>query len=147
MSMSVHVLWQRGARIDSPSLAATLKDLGFEADLMHELDGAEGFWPADIAGFRTGFEVYMGPIDNFVEDYPDLASSLQGRDTEAVFIWHSDFAQAGAAMLVSAALAKVTQGLIYEAQDGEFYPIERAVQAAQELLEVARKEGYEDRED
>ena len=147
MSMSVHVLWQRGAGIDSTSLMAALKDLGFEADLMHELDGADGFWPADIAGLRTGFEVSMGPIDDFVEDYPDVASSLQGQDTEAAFFWHSDFAQAGAAMLVAAALAKATQGVIYEAQDGEFYSIDRAVQAARELLDMARKEGYEERED
>ena len=147
MSMSVHVLWQRGAGFDSASLLATLKDLGFEADLMQELDGADGFWPVDIAGFRTGFEVSMGPIDQFVEDYPDLASSLQGQDAEAAFYWHSDFAQAGAAMLVSAALAKATQGKIYEAQDGEFYSIDRAVQAARELLDMARKEGYEERED
>ena len=147
MSMSAHVLWRQGAKIDSAKLAATLKELGFEADLKHELDGSEGFWPADIAGFRTGFEVSMGPIDDFVEGYPDLASELHGQDTETTFVWHSDFAQAGAAMLVAAALAKVTEGLIYEAQDGEFYTIERALQAARELLEVARREGYEERED
>lgn len=147
MSMSVHVLWRQGARIDSSSLVTTLKDLGFEAALAHELDGSEGYWPADIAGFRTGFEVSMGPIDEFVGDYPDLASSLQGRDREAAFIWHSDFAQAGAAMVVAAALAKLTQGLVYEAQDGELYSIDRAVQAARELFEVARREGYEERED
>lgn len=147
MSMSVHVLWRRGATIDLTSLGAALKDLGFEAALAHELEGSEGFWPADIAGFRTGFEVSTGPIDEFVEDYPDLAASLEGRDTEAAFVWHSDFAQAGAAMLVAAALAKVTGGLIYEAQDGELYSIERSVQAARELFEVARMEGYEERED
>lgn len=147
MSMAVHVLWRQGAKIDSASLAATLKDLGFEATLAHELDGSEGFWPADIAGFRTGFEVWMGSIDEFVGDYPDLASSLQGRDREVAFVWHSDFAEAGAAMIMAAALAQLTQGLIYEAQDGEFYSVERAVQASLELFEVARGEGYEVRED
>jgi len=117
MSDEIDVYWRGHLAIDGPTLRAALAALGFEAIILHELSEAKGFWPLEIAGLRTGFEVY---VSNFGEGFEAVSKEmpeLDGRDHTATFRFFGD-TEGGAAFAVAAALAKLGGALILDRHAG-----------------------------
>ncbi len=148
MSMNLHACWKGPLAISRDHLKAALAELGFSSTILHDLDGAEGYWPVDIDGCKTGVEVYFDDnLEELTGHYPVLAAALAGRDRAVTFIWGGDFAEGGAAIALAAVIAKLRDGIVYDPQDAEHLTLQAAVSAAKEMFEYARKEGYRERED
>lgn len=148
MSMDFHVCWQGERAVDAASLGDALRALGFKSTILHDFNDADGYWPIDMDGFRTGVEIYLqSDLSELKGFYPVLAAALEGRDRGATFVCHSDAAECGVAVALAAALARLFDGIMYEPIEGVIFPIERAVAEAKGMFESARKDGYRDRED
>ena len=148
MSMNVHACWKGPLAISRDQLKAALADLGFASTILHDLEGAEGYWPVDIDGCRTGVEIYFeNNLDELTEDYPVLAGALEGRDGVVTFVWGGDFAEGGAGIALAAAIAKLRAGIVYDPQDAVCLSVEAAAAQAKEMFDYARKEGHQARED
>lgn len=148
MSYDFHACWKGPLAITRDELEGALKDLGFSATILHDLDGAEGYWPIDIDGLKTGVIIYFDDnLDELTGDYPVLAAALAGRDNVVQFSWGGDSGEAGAGIALAAAIAKLRDGIIYDPQDAQCLSIETAISHAKGMFESARKEGYLERED
>ncbi len=148
MSMEFHVCWQGERVVESASLGDALRALGFEAKILHEFNGADGYWPVDMDGLRTGVEVYFdSDVDELRRNYEVLEAALEGRDRGATFVSHGDSAECGVAIALAAALARLFDGIMYEPIEGVIFPMERGVAEAKGMFESARKDGYRDREE
>lgn len=117
MSDEIDVYWWGHLAADGPMLCAALAALGFEATILHEFSEAKGFWPIEIAGLRTGFEVYAGAVGRDLEAISKEMPELNGRDHDATFRFFGD-TEGGAAFAVAAALAKLAGALIRDRHAG-----------------------------
>jgi hypothetical protein len=148
MSMSIHACWKGPLAVTRDRLQAALAELGFQATILHELEGAEGYWPIDIDGCKTGVEIYFdSDLGELTGHYPVLAAALADRDSVATFVWGGDFAEGAAAIALAAAVARLREGILYDPQDAECLSVETATSDAKEMFEYARKEGYRERAD
>lgn len=148
MSMNLYACWKGPLAVSRDQLKAALAELGFASTILHDLEGAEGYWPVDIDGCKTGIEIYFdGNADELAGDYPVLAAALAGRDNAVTFAWGGDFAEGGAGIALAAAIAKLRDGIVYDPQDDVCSSPETAAAQAKEMFDYARKEGYQARED
>lgn len=147
MSMNFHACWKGPLSVGRDELKAALGDLEFASTILHDLEGAEGYWPVDIDGCKTGVEIYFDSnLDQLTEDYPVLAGALGGRDSVVTFTWGGDFAEGGAGIALAAAITKLRAGIVYDPQDGVCLSVEAAAAQAKEMFDYARKEGYQARD-
>ena len=147
MSMNLHVCWKGPLASSRDQLEAALAELGFASTVLYDLEGAEGYWPIDIDGCKTGLEIYFySNLEELTENYPVLAAALAGRDSGVTFISGGDFAEGGAGIALAAAIAKLRGGIVYDPQDATCLSVEMAASQAKEMFEYARKEGYRERE-
>ncbi|MDP2377124.1 MAG: hypothetical protein Q8M36_26155, partial [Reyranella sp.] len=92
MSMDLHVCWRGDLAWDRTRLKAALDALGFEATVLYDFEGASGFWPVDLAGCKTGVEIYFDDnLAELAEMYPELAAAVDGRDKVVNFTWGGNF--------------------------------------------------------
>lgn len=148
MSMNIHACWKGPVAVTREGLKVVLAELGFQSTILHELEGAEGYWPVDIDGCKTGVEIYFDSnLEELTDDYPVLAAALAGRDSVVTFAWGGDFAEGGAGIALAAAIAKLQEGIVYDPQDAVCLSVETAISQAKEMFDYARKEGYRERED
>lgn len=80
--------------------------------------GHSGFWPALLNGQACGFEYSFGPIDPNSED--DFRIHIGDRDCVVDFVWHGSEFDMRAGLQAAAALAKLTDGVFFDPQDGGF---------------------------
>ncbi len=147
MSMEPHVCWQGELTFDRSQLEGALAALGFASTVLHDFHEADGFWPVDIAGCKTGVEIYLeNDLEALREDYPELASALGGRDKGATFRWGGDAAECATGLALAAALARLGDVVIYEPSEGVSYSETRAADEARNMFKIAEKEGYRGRE-
>jgi hypothetical protein len=148
MSMDIHVCWRGAFAPSRAALQGALKEVGFEATVLHDFPGDGGFWPIDIGEFKTGVEADADDdLDELVEDYPVLAAALDGRDRGVTFTFGGDPAEAGTALALAAAIAHLCGAVVYEPSEGVTYSTSRAAAEARDSFEMAKKEGYRQRED
>lgn len=142
MSMELYVCWRRDRAVESGKLKSALDGLGFEATVLHDFDKADGFWPIEIAGCKTGVEIYLDyDLQELSDDYPLLATALEGRDKAAMFVMHSKAAEYGTAMALAAALARLTDAVIYDPSDDVILSPEKSAEDARYMFEEAKQEG------
>jgi|GEM_PF-2380351 len=148
MSVDLHACWKGPLDISRDELKAALAELGFPSTILHDLEGARGYWPVDIDGCKTGVEIYFDDnLEELTGYYPVLAAALAGRDNVVMFTWGGDAAESGAGIAVAAAIAKLRDGIVYDPQCAECLSVEAAASQAKEMFDYARKEGYRQRED
>ena len=148
MSLNLHVCWGGELPLDRPALKQALAAAGFDATILHDFVGAEGYWPVDIDGYRSGVEIdFQHDLKELREDYPVLSEALGARDKGVVFTFGGDHAEGGVACALAAALARLGDVVIYEPSEGVVYSPERAVAEARQSFEMAAKEGYRARDD
>ncbi|HYC65247.1 MAG TPA: hypothetical protein VEC14_10995 [Reyranellaceae bacterium] len=147
MSVDVYAFWQGEPKLDKATLQSALAELGFEARVLHEFNEADAFWPIDLAGFKTGVEIYLlTDLEETREDYPDLMPLLGERDRGALFTFGSNAAEAGTAVALAAALAKAADALVYDPQSSTICSIDQLVGEAKQFFEDALKEGAQQRQ-
>jgi hypothetical protein len=146
MSLDLYAFWRGELKVDRQILQETLHSLGFEATVLHELAGAHGFWPIDIAGCRTGVEVYFYlTVQDMRETYPEITGELEGYDHVVNFCWRGDAAQCGTALALAAALVRLQDAIIYEPQASVWMPLSEAIETAKRMFGEAHRAGYIDR--
>jgi hypothetical protein len=147
MSMDLHVCWQGDFKPSRQALREALAAIGFEATVLHDFADGEGYWPIDIAGYRTGVETYAERDLTELRDlYPVLAKALDGRDSGVTFTFGGDAGECGTALALAAALAQLGDVIIYEPSEGIVFPATRAADEARQMFEVARQEGCRQRD-
>src|SRR4051812_19850039 len=113
MSDEINVYWRGDLTADGPTLRAALAALGFEATISHEFSKARLFWPIEIAGLKTGFEVYAFELGEEFQATSKKMPELDGRDRMAIFRFFGD-SEGGAAFAAAAALARLGDALILD---------------------------------
>jgi hypothetical protein len=146
MSMNLHVCWAGDLPVDRPKLKEGLAAAGFDATILHDFVDAQGFWPVDIDGFRSGVEVdFQSDLDELREFYPVLSEALGARDKGVTFTFAGDWAEGAVGCALAAALAHLGEVVIYEPSEGVVWSPQRAIEEARQSFELARKEGYRKR--
>jgi hypothetical protein len=146
MSDEIDVYWRGDLAANGPTLRAALAALGFEATILHEFCEAHLFWPIEIAGLKTGFEVCASEFGKDFEAISKEMPKLNGRDQQATFRFFGDI-EGGAAFAVAAALAKLGDALVRDRHAGiDIWPSsEEAAEKAHGMIErgiaVGRGEG------
>jgi len=148
MSMDINVCWRGALQPSRTELAQALAALGFEATVLHDFRDNEGYWPIDIAGYKTGvFTSFNDDLSELKEFYPVLSEALDGRDKGVTLSFGSDSAEAGAVLAIAAALARLGDVILYEPSEGVVFPAEQAANEAREMFDSAKREGYRERQD
>jgi hypothetical protein len=143
MSMNLHVCWAGDLPLDRAKLKEGLAAAGFDATILYDFVGAEGFWPVDIDAFRSGVEVdFQSDLDELRDFYPVLSEALGARDKGVTFTFAGDWAEGAVACALAAALTHLGDVVIYEPSAGEIWSSARAADEARQSFELARKEGY-----
>lgn len=143
MSMDLHVCWRGDLAWDRAGLKAALDALGFEATVLYDFEGAEAYWPIELAGCKTGVEVYFDDsLEELTQTYPELAAAVDGRDKLVNFNWGGDFAEGGTALALAAALTTLGDAIIFDPQGAICLSGAEAAEEARKMFELARTEGY-----
>lgn len=137
MSMELHVLlkddklptaeqWQRG-----------LREAGFDLALDSSLSVREnsGFIPVVYEGKDTGFEFHVYPASDTTDTYPEAKAQAPDLDLSANFRWGGDFVEMSAAIVASAILTKLTDGVCFDPQEGTFANGDEAVALAKDTIQ------------
>jgi hypothetical protein len=142
MAMEIHVFF-RGTLPTKAALGRTMKELGFPLSVKPatgSLEGHSGYMPMRLRREETGveFDIFGGRsvIDEF--GFEGVDPSL---DRVANFRWGGDEDEMLAALCGAAALAKLTNGIVFdEAGDRLLSPDQAIEMAKQHLNAVAPKE-------
>jgi len=94
-----------------------------------------GFVPVRFAGIDSGFEYDIFPIADITEAYPSYASQFGNRRFSANFRWGGDLTEMSCVLAASAALAKLTNGICFDPQEGVCLTGDQAI--AQAKAEIA----------
>lgn len=131
MSMERHVFF-RGKLPSKAALARAMKELGFAFSIKPAtgpLEQQSGFMPMLLRGEETGieFDVFDGrsTIDEFETGEVD-----QSFDRCANFRWGGDETEMLVALCASAALAKLTGGIVFDEEEGKLLCLDEAIDAA-----------------
>jgi hypothetical protein len=135
--METHVFF-RGAAPSKASLARALRELGFPLNIAGakgSLEQHRGFLPMRLRGEATGVEF------DIVDDAAAIAEfSAPGVDARferrASFRWSSDDKQAVAGLCGAAALAKLTQGVVFDEAEDKLLTIDEAIALARHNLDI-----------
>lgn len=146
MSIEIHVFF-RGKLPNTAALTRGLKGLGFTLSITppaYPLEGHSGYMPMRFQRDETGVEFYIDDGRAVVEDVlppEQLANVDPNFDRCASFRWGSAEDEMVCGLCCAAALAKLTNGVVYEEQDGVLWSVETAITEAKKYFEeFARKE-------
>jgi hypothetical protein len=139
MSMSRRVLFA-GSAPAVKDVQQALHDLGFDHlidDQSAPLSSYDGFMPMKYASGavskQTGVEIFVGDAREFVEKL-GLSEVDPRFDCDVSFRWGGDLHEALAAFALSAAIATVTGGSVFDDESGAFETVEETIAQAQDLL-------------
>lgn len=145
MSIEIHVFF-RGKLPNTAALTRGLKGLGFTLSITppaYPLEGHSGYMPMRFQRDETGVEFYIDDGRAVVEDVlppEQLANVDPNFDRCASFRWGSAEDEMVCGLCCAAALAKLTNGVVYEEQDGVLWSVETAITEAKKYFEeFARK--------
>jgi hypothetical protein len=90
-----------------------------------EWPGQAGFLPMKLNSREAGVEMYL----DSASEYADVFRELGIKDAEHVvsFRWSSDTRELASALLCAAALARLSEGVIYDAHEGAGTAIDQAL--------------------
>jgi hypothetical protein len=138
MSMEIHAFSDRQlASIEAwqRAIAAAGFDLRLTAECPFE--ALQGFLPAQAGGHATGFECYH-------DDARELMAGCAGVDFgrpwkhALSFRWGGDLAECLAAYMAAAAYAESTDGVLFDAEEGQILSPQKAVETAREMERYLR---------
>lgn len=136
MSIELYILLADSRVPTRAAWQEAIEQVGFPTVLDPTLDVRKhsGFLPALYNGEETGFEYSLEPAAEILSFYPHLSKQAGGRDATACFRWGGDLTEMAAALSAAAALAKLTDGLYYYADDDLLYNADEALEATRKDL-------------
>lgn len=121
MSMELHVLIAESRLPDRPQWQEEIDALGFDLKLdssLLQLRESTGFLPCTLQRRKSGFEFCIWEATAISETNPELKEKFLGRDLSANFRWGGDLVEMACALIASAALAKLCDGVWFDPQEG-----------------------------
>ncbi|TWT81677.1 hypothetical protein CA13_31300 [Planctomycetes bacterium CA13] len=112
---------------------AALDAAGLKIKLDPEVDDLPaftGYLPAVFDEQPSGFEFYFDTAENAFGDRPD---ALGDRTHAVTFATHSDIRELVCALYAASAIAKLTDGLLFDEDSGEFVDSERILSLAKQI--------------
>jgi hypothetical protein len=131
VSVDVFVFLKRENLPSTATWQRALDRLGIDVQLDASIEAVNhaGYWPAQVGGQPSGFEILVGPIaDVFGRAAPP---GIDERDVAANFVTHGDMRELQGSMFVAAVLGIEAGGLIFDDNT-------EGVMQPSELLEQAR---------
>ena len=136
--MELHVFLRDSSVPTVGEWQRAIREAGFDLllDTSLRLREDTGFSPTVYRGREAGFEFDLWPASEIAATYPDAASRIGERDMAANFRWGSDLTECAAAVIAAAVLARLTDGVFFDPQEGE-------LASGDEAIEMARQEAQE----
>src|SRR3989442_480323 len=135
MSMETHVFF-RGKLPTKAALSRAMKELGFPLSIKPATGSLEqqcGFMPMTLRGDKTGVEFDVCDDHFAVEEFADVGVD-PSYERVANFRWGSDYQEAVAGMCAAAALAKLTNGVVFDEAEDKLLSVEDAITLAGKSL-------------
>jgi hypothetical protein len=140
MSMETHVFF-RGKLPSKSALTRAMKELGLPFSITPatgSLESQSGFMPMKLSGEETGVEFDVYSDHSAVEEFADAGVDA-GFERRASLRWGGDFQEAVAGMSVAAALAKLTNGVVFDEAEDRLLSADDAIALARQNLQVLTK--------
>jgi hypothetical protein len=136
MSIEIHVLLKNS---NIPSVAQwqqAIHAAGFDLMLDHTFSVREhsGFLLATYKGIETGFEFDLSNNSDIISTYSDVVAHIENRDLSANFRWGGRLTECVAALIASAILAKLSDGIVYDPQSETFETGDEALRSVRQLI-------------
>ncbi|THB70996.1 MAG: hypothetical protein D6B28_08075 [Gammaproteobacteria bacterium] len=115
MSVENIVVFNKSCKLSPQLLVEKMQGAGFDVELNGEFDfdDFEGYAAFKLDGVETGFELYIGELDDeFFE--PEDQKYVGERTQAAVFVTYTDYREYKCSLIASAAMAELTDGLFLE---------------------------------
>lgn len=123
-------------------LQAAIDALGFDLKLHPDLDLVKdtGFSPCVLEGVpEVGFELFSGEAEEVLDGDEDFLSTIGDRKFCISMSWRGSMKDCAAVMIVSCALAKLSDAIIsYEGDPPE--PLSKMLEATNEIIADARND-------
>lgn len=135
MSVENIVVFSNNCKLSSEQLVEKMQEAGFEFELNSEFDfdDFEGYVSLKLDGIETGFELYVGELDEeFFE--PEDQKYVGDRKHAAVFVTYTDYREYKCSLIASAALAELTDGLFLEGGEPPLIYADEAMQWVKDCL-------------
>jgi hypothetical protein len=136
MSTETHVFF-RGKLPSKAALSRAMKELGFPFAIKPatgSLEQQSGFMPMLRGREETGVEFDVYNDHDAVEEFAD-AGVDQSFEQRASFRWGGDFQEAVAGMCAAAALAKLTNGVVFDEAENKLLSVDGAIDLARKNLQ------------
>jgi len=131
----VNAVFVKKSKLPTPAAwAAEIRAQGFELELPTDFDREtfSGFLPCQYRGARAGFE-YSSELVADAELDEDARKRAKGREVMVSFVTHSDADGLATAIIASAVLAAMADGVHWDQEANEFQQGARCVAWAKEL--------------
>src|ERR1700722_17935268 len=137
--MSMHVILE-----SVPSAAdwqAAITAAGVKLALAPRLDPTNhsGYIPVQFDDIESGFEFSVASVPDSVPTFLPFLKPHDSRKVSANFTWGGDMLEMCCVFAAASALAKLSGGVLFQAEDGTQYSGDAAIQAAK--AEIAAAEG------
>lgn len=135
MSVENIVVFSKNCKLTSSMLIEQINKAGFKVELLEdfEFEDFEGFVSLKLDDIETGFELYIGEVD---EDFfePEDIKYIGDRNYAAVFVTHTDYREYKCSLIASAAFAELTDGLFLEGGEPPLIYANEAMQWIKDCL-------------
>ena len=117
---------------------AAINATGFSLvlDTFYQPFESSGFHPCKLNGSDSGFEILWQPIQEIVNIWPQLRDIIQDRDACLTLVWHGDMAQCASVLIVSAALARDFDAIVFYHDDEIVYTADQLMTEARSAVEA-----------
>lgn len=122
MSVDLHVFLKDSLVPSAQDWQRAVHAAGFELTLYENFPVREhsGFLPVVYKNHETGFEFDLSLASTIVADYPIITGHIEGFDLVATFRWGGNIRQGIAAIIASAVLTNLSDGMLFDPQDNTF---------------------------
>lgn len=133
MSMELHVLLSKSRLPDVQKWQSAIDALGFDVKLDPSLnvESVTGFLPVKLKGQDSGFEFDVCPAPDITESYTELSKEFGNAEIAANFRWGGDLNEMACALVASAALARLSDGIWFDPQEGVCLDSTEAIKQAE----------------
>lgn len=137
MSCELYVLAKPSQLPSLPEWQAALNRSSFPIKLDESVNLVKhsGFLPCTFKDLATGFELAIGHSNELTESYPELKPKTYDLDAVATFSWSGDMTECVSAFCSAAVLTQLSNGILYDPQEGQLFSASEAALQASQLLQ------------
>lgn len=137
MSVELYVFLEANKLPAVQDWQTTIRKYSLPLTLDHTLNPHtnQGFTPATYGMIETGFEFDLCQAADILTTYPHLKRTLERYDLSATFCWGDNLTECASATAAAAALAAISDGILYDPQGDKAYTGASAIAMAQRTLQ------------